>query len=231
VNDNKKNLVDTFLKIYNFKISLDVLKSLKAIYNTKLLEILIKFKECRGSLSIQESYDLLSIQELVILYDSVLHERNKREIFSYLDSHERIRLFLNFIKEFDSDEKMPLHDGFQSQYDHTASFVRRELIEILQVEELEKILRENISDYWEKIIKWKIADNPKKKMNIDKNEVKKLKKFIFSKGLINKFVAQAVVESGQDVQSDFVESVGDWIERGGGLYRPKCLLIQESVSR
>ena len=85
---------------------------------------------------------------------------------------------------FDNESKMPFYDGFQSDLDITRNFARDNLLEILKEPQIHMLLKENISEYWKKLLKWKLAQ-------LEENSeykyfrIKEIKDFIVNKGLLD----------------------------------------------
>lgn len=178
LNLSKDKNIDAFLKVYNFRIEKETLEELKKEYDSELLSIFYKF------IYNEES---LTKDELVKLYVSVYEYSNSSKIFNLLSKDERIRLVWNFLKEFDSEDKMPIHSGYQSNLDLTINFVRYKLIDFLSVDELKKLDNEDISEYWNKIIKRAIVKKSKEELDFDILEIKKLKQFVFESHPINEY--------------------------------------------
>ena len=175
--DEIENYIDAFLKVYSFKVTRETLDKMKKEYNSDLLNIFYKFRVKKEN---------LLVEELVKLYSTIYYYGDPSKIFDFLTEDEKIRLALNFFREFDSEDKMSYHDGFQSNLDLTINFVKYNLINFLSLSELKKINEESISEYWDKIIKKTIAEKSGES-DFSIHEIRNLKDFVFESFPINEY--------------------------------------------
>jgi len=169
------SFVDAYIKIYNFDISKTEIQDLKHIEETDLIKVFEKFYDKQ----------LLNEKELVIFYTKIFDKISKtsKSIFETLDKEIRLQIFKNFLFIFDDESKMPFNSGWQSDLDITRSFVRDNILSILDNDEIEALLQENISEYWKNLLKWKLSQNESNnKYKIFK--LKELKSFIESRGFL-----------------------------------------------
>jgi len=169
----EKNIVDSIIKVYNFEL-FNYLENLEKIENTELLRVFRKFL----------NKELLNENELVIIYINLFELIKGKERFKHLQTDIKLQLSYNFMKVFDDESKMPFYNGFQSNIDLTRSFVRDDLLNLLDENEMEQLLKKDISKYWQRLLKWKLAK--KEETNKYKYfEIKELKNFIEHNGLLD----------------------------------------------
>ncbi len=169
----EKNIVNSIIKVYNFEL-FNYLENLEKIKNTELLRVFRKFLN-KG---------LLNENELVIIYINLFEPIKGKERFKHLQTDIKLQLSYNFMKVFDDESKMPFYNGFQSNIDLTRSFVRDDLLNLLDENEMEQLLKKDISKYWQRLLKWKLAK--KEETNKYKYfEIKELKNFIEHNGLLD----------------------------------------------
>jgi len=170
---HEKNFSNSIIRIFGFQLPDNLLEKLE---ETKLLKIFIKFKK----------NEMLNENELKEFYINMFDKlsRNIAEKFNNLSREERLLIFKNFILVFYDESKMPFFNGVQSDLDITRSFARDHILNLLKEEEIEVLLKNNISDYWTNRLKWKLSQIEENK-NYKKFRIKELKEFIENKGLLN----------------------------------------------
>ncbi len=167
------NFVNSYIKVYNFNISKEEINDLKTIENTELLEVFEKFY----------NNQFLDENELVVFYVNIF-DRFSKTSKSIFDKKTRLQIFENFLLKFDNESKMPFKDGVQSDLDITRSFVRDNILKILKDDEIEILLKKEISDYWKNLLKWKLAKN-ESYSEYKHFRLKELKNFIENRGFLN----------------------------------------------
>ena len=169
------SFVDAYIKVFNFDISREEIDDLKNTENTKLLKVFEKFYNNR----------LLNEQELVVFYVNIFDGFSKisKNIFEKIDTKTRLKIIKNFLLVFDDDSKMPFKDGVQNDLDITRSFVRDSILNMLENNEIEDLLKEDISEYWKNLLKWKLSKN---ESNNDYKmfKIRELKDFVEQRGFL-----------------------------------------------
>jgi len=172
----QKNIIDSIIRVFNFDLNKKELEELSKINCTELLEVFVKFN----------NYELLNKKELEVFFVNIFDRlnRNIKEKFDVLSEKIRLQIFKNLIIIFNDETKMPFHEGVQSDSDITISFVRDTLLQILKESEIQKLLNEDISKYWQNLLKWQLV----KREEISEYKffrIKELKDFIENKGLLD----------------------------------------------
>ena len=173
---NQKNLIDSFLREFHLKLSNDTLNKLKNKCSTKLLEIIIKLK----------NKNLLKENELIYFFKEIFDLRNNYRFFTELSFEDRVFLSFNFINIFDDSDKLTFVNGFQSDYQLTASFVSTNLLKLLTKKEMEELVDKDISNYWKRILKSNIYRIDSKEKNENKT-LEVLRDFIKEKAFMNEY--------------------------------------------
>lgn len=160
--NNNKNfkeiLIENFLKAYNINILKEDLRQLK-LYAHESNKIIIDVFECILDVECKK----FSIEMTLAMIQ--MFANNNFRIFNHCPNSKRVSMVSKMMSAFDTEESIAHVNGLQSQKNKCGNFLTTQVLQVLNLEEYEELLKDHENDIWTNQIKHAIDEIKQAKMD------------------------------------------------------------------